>query len=128
MSIVQSVDAESVASVLAEIAEIASETLELQEVFDRVATAVRRIIPFENMGVVRFVDPEHAVLHASTFPCKGPEADCLGPIPLTSWSPRMRPRPGPNPKIDDARLEFDPTYPIDAACLEGGVRSGMWEP
>jgi len=126
VSIVQSVDAESVASVLAEIAEIASETLELQEVFDRVATAVRRIIPFENMGVVRIVDGEHAVLHASTVPNKGPE--CHAPIPLTSWSPRMRPRPGPNPRIDDAQREFDPAFPIDAQCLEGGVRAGLWEP
>jgi Nif-specific regulatory protein len=126
VSIVQSVDAESVASVLAEIAEIASETLELQEVFDRVATAVRRIIPFENMGVVRIVDGEHAVLHACTVPCKGPEFQV--PIPLTSWSPRMRPRPGPNPRINDALAEFDPSFPIDAQCLEGGVRSGMWEP
>jgi Nif-specific regulatory protein len=117
-----------VAGVLTEIAEIAAETLELQEVFDRVATVVRRVIPFDNMGVVRLVDSEHAVLHASTFPCKGPEAEGAGPIPLTSWSPRMRPRPGPNPRIEDARIEFDPTFPIDAQCLSGGVRSGMWEP
>jgi DNA-binding NtrC family response regulator len=44
------VDPGSLSGVLAEIAETASETLELQEVFDRVATAVRRLIPFDNMG------------------------------------------------------------------------------
>jgi transcriptional regulator with GAF, ATPase, and Fis domain len=120
------IDARSVANVLSEVAEIASETLELQDVFDRVATAIRELIPFDNMGVVRLVDGDHAVLHASTFPCKGPE--CVDPIPLTAWSPRMRPRAGPNPRIHDARLEFDPSFHFDAKALEGGVRSAMWEP
>jgi transcriptional regulator with GAF, ATPase, and Fis domain len=125
---ITSIDAESVAGVLSEVAEIASETLELQDVFERVANSIRQIIPFENMGVVRIVDGERAVLHASTVPCRADQVKCTGPIPLTSWSPRMRPRPGPNPRIEDARLEFDPAYPFDAKALEGGVRSGMWEP
>ena len=123
---VSTIDAQSVASVLADIAEIASETLELQDVFDRVAAAIRELIPFDNMGVVRIVDGERAVLHASTVPCKGPE--CAEPIPLTSWSPRMRPRPGPNPIIRDAQIEFDPTFHFDSKALAGGVRSAMWEP
>ena len=38
-------EADSVAGVLSEIAETASETLELQDVFGRIATAVRRVIP-----------------------------------------------------------------------------------
>jgi transcriptional regulator with GAF, ATPase, and Fis domain len=120
------IDAHSVARALSEIAEIASETLELQDVFDRVAAAIRELIPFDNMGVVRILDDERAVLHASTFPCKGHE--CSEPIPLTEWSPRMRPRPGPNPRIDDAQKEFDPNFFFDAKALEGGVRSAMWEP
>src|SRR5205809_4605746 len=123
---VSTIDAQSVASVLADIAEIASETLELQDVFVRVAAAIRELIPFDNMGVVRIVDGERAVLHASTVPCKGPE--CAEPIPLTSWSPRMRPRPGPNPIIRDAQIEFDPTFHFDSKALAGGVRSAMWEP
>ncbi|MGH7339490.1 MAG: GAF domain-containing protein, partial [Candidatus Rokuibacteriota bacterium] len=121
-------DARAVATVLSEIAEIASETLELKEVFDRVAMSVRKLIPFDNMGVVRIVDDERAVLHASTVPCMAPSLECLEPVPLTSWSPRMRPRPGPNPRIEDAQIECDPSYPFDARALQGGVRSGMWEP
>ena len=120
-------DAESVASVLARIAEIASETLELQAVFERVAAAVRELIPFENMGVVRIIDDERAILHASTVPCKA-GIECSGPIPLTSWSPRMRPRSGPNSRIEDAEKEFDPNFVMDARALEGGVRSALWEP
>jgi len=119
------IDAQSVANALSEIAEIASETLELQDVFDRVAAAIRELIPFDNMGVVRILD-DRAVLHASTVPCQGPV--CVDPIPLTSWSPRMRPRAGPNPRIEDARIELDPTYFFDSKALQGGVRSAMWEP
>src|SRR2546427_6865612 len=40
----------------------------------------------------------------------------------------MRPRPGPNPRIEDALLEFAPAVPFDARALQGGVRSAMWEP
>jgi transcriptional regulator with GAF, ATPase, and Fis domain len=120
-------DPRIVARVLADIAEAASETLELQDVFDRVASSVRELIPFDHMGVVRLVDAERAVIHASTIPC-GRGVECSDPIPLTAWSPRMRPRPGPNPRINDAQREFDPTFPIDAKCLELGTRSGMWEP
>jgi len=120
------IDAQSVASALSEIAEIASETLELQDVFDRVAAAIRELIPFDNMGVVRILEDERAVLHASTVPCQGPM--CLEPMPLTSWSPRMRPRAGPNPRIEDAQIEFDPTFYFDSKALQGGVRSAMWEP
>jgi transcriptional regulator with GAF, ATPase, and Fis domain len=126
---VEMIGAESVAAVLSEVAEIAAETLELQDVFDRVATAVRRIIPFDNMGVVRIVDGDKAVLHASTVPCRAESTrTCLGPASLTSWSPRMRPRPGPNPRIEDALEELDPDYLFDARALQTGVRSGMWEP
>jgi transcriptional regulator with GAF, ATPase, and Fis domain len=118
----------SVGDVLAEIAESASETLELQEVFDRVATSIRELIPFDNMGVVRILDGERAVMHATTVPCAKHHPECSGPAPLTSWSPRLRPRPGPIPRVDDAESELDPAFPADAGILRGGVRSSLWEP
>jgi transcriptional regulator with GAF, ATPase, and Fis domain len=122
------VDPATLAGVLAEIAETASETLELQEVFDRVATAVRRLIPFDNMGVVRIVEGDRAVMHATTVPCEDGDAECSEPMPLTSWSPRFRPRPEPIPRIDDAEAELDPLFPVDAGVCAVGVRSALWEP
>jgi transcriptional regulator with GAF, ATPase, and Fis domain len=118
----------TLAEVLAEIAETASETLELQDVFERVAVSVRELIPFDHMGIVRIVDGHRAVIHASTFPCNGRPLECTEPMPLIYWSPRMRPRPGPNPRIDDAFEELNSSFPIDAQALKGGMRSGMWEP
>jgi transcriptional regulator with GAF, ATPase, and Fis domain len=121
-------DPRSVARVLSQIAEIASETLELQAVFDRVATSVRELIPFDNMGVVRIVGGDRAVLHATTVPCEDGEGKCTEPLPLTEWSPRIRPRAGPNPRIDDAERELDRAFTLDAAILDSGVRSALWQP
>ncbi len=120
-------DPELVGRVLSEIAEIASETLELQDVFDRVAACIRRVIPFEHMGVVRILEGHWAVKHATTVDMSTC-AECSQPMPLSSWSPRLRPRPGPIHRIDDARWELDPTFPCDADILEAGVRSALWEP
>jgi transcriptional regulator with GAF, ATPase, and Fis domain len=119
-------DPQSVVSVLAEIAETASETLELPDVFNRVAASVRRLVPFENMGVVRILDEKWAVLHATTADCR--EGNCSEPCPLTSWSPRLRPRPGPIARVDDAEAELDRAFPRDADLLTSGVRSALWEP
>jgi transcriptional regulator with GAF, ATPase, and Fis domain len=119
----------SLATVLSEVADIAAETLELQEVFERVATSIRQIIPLDSMGVVRILDGQWAVLHAATLPCGNPEcSDCSEPEPLTSWSPRLRPRPGPIPRVDDAALELNPEFPLDAELISRGIRSSMWEP
>ena len=120
-----SIDAQSVAAVLSEIANITSETIELRKVFARVAAAVRRVIPFDNMGVVRIVDGERVVLHATTLE-RGEE--CSAPMPLSAWSPRWRPRAGPALRIDDARFELDPSYPMDSKVVGGGMGSGLWEP
>ncbi len=117
-----------VVRVLAEIAETASETLELQEVFDRVATSIRTLIPFDNMGVVRLLEGERALVHATTVPCKVRDPECWQPAPLTAWSPRLRPRRGPIVRLDDAPAELDPAFPVDAEILKGGVQSALWEP
>jgi transcriptional regulator with GAF, ATPase, and Fis domain len=123
-----SIDAESVARVLSEIAETASETLELQGVFNRVAASIRQVIPFEHMGVVRLIEGGRAVQHAATIDCPDAKPSCFQPTELTNWSPRLRPRNGPNPRIDDAWEELDPNFKVDADILSSGVRSVLWEP
>src|SRR5262245_6027106 len=127
---VTGIDARTVAAVLSEVAEIASETLELREVFPRVAAAVRRVLPFDNMGVVRIVDGDRVVLHATTLEHEGCDGcdGCSESASLSAWSPRWRPRPGPMHRIDNGRTELDPSYPMDAKVLAAGLGSGLWEP
>jgi transcriptional regulator with GAF, ATPase, and Fis domain len=121
-------DLRSIVHVLGAIADTASETLELQEVFDRVATSVGELIPFDNMGVVRILEGERAVVHATTVRVAGGAGQRWEPLPLTSWSPRIRPRPGPIPPVEDAAAELDPAFQLDADILKAGVRSSLWEP
>jgi transcriptional regulator with GAF, ATPase, and Fis domain len=116
------------AVVLAEIAETASETLELQQVFDRVAASIRRLVPCDHVGVVRILDGRHAVMHATTSDCAAPDGRCSEPRALDAWSPRFRPRPGAIARIDDAALELDRSFPVDTGVLDSGVRSALWEP
>jgi transcriptional regulator with GAF, ATPase, and Fis domain len=117
----------TVARVLSEIASTASETLELRDVFDRVATSIRELIPFDQMGVVRIVEGGQVVTHATTVAGKQ-DPGCFEPCALSSWSPRLRPRSGPNPRINDAEAELDPAYERDAEILTLGVRAALWEP
>jgi Nif-specific regulatory protein len=116
----------SLNQVLAAIAEIAGETLELQDVFGRVALAIRELVPFDSIGVVRVIAGEWAVLHAAAMPCGAVAGG--EPAPLSAWSPRVRPRAGAIPRVDDAQREFDPSFPFDAKLLAAGVRSCLWEP
>ncbi|HEU4930275.1 MAG TPA: sigma 54-interacting transcriptional regulator [Candidatus Krumholzibacteria bacterium] len=120
-------DPRIVARVLSEIAQTASETLELQDVFERVAASVRELIPFDQMGVMRVVEGDRCVLHAATF--FSDEKECAGkPCAFEDFSPRVRPEPGPKPRINDARVELDPKFPMDAMIIESGTRSSMWQP
>jgi Nif-specific regulatory protein len=121
-------DSGALIRVLSEISATAAETLDLQEVIGRVATSVRDLIPFDHMGVVR-LEGELAVVHATTVRLEGcDEPTCWQPTPLTAWSPRLRPRHGSVRRVDDALDELDPSFPVDADVLAGGVRSSMWAP
>jgi len=121
-------DQRAIVRALTEVAETAAETLDLQEVFDRVASSIRTVLPFDHMGVVRIVDGDRAVLHATTVPCETGEHACSGPMTLSAWSPRLRPVPGPKRRIDDAYEELDADFPVDRDILSAGVRSTLWEP
>ena len=133
---VSPIDARSVASVLSEVAGSASETLQLQDVIGRIALSTRRIIPLDNMAVIRILDGEWAIKHAVSFQTDQGRVNvpypedpaCRQPMRLTSWSPRMRPRAGLIRRIDDTLLELDPTYEADASMLRMGIRSMLWQP
>ena len=120
-------DRKNLVRLLAEIAATAAETLDLQDVIDRVATSMRDLIPFDHIGVVR-LEGERAVVHATTVRKEGCEPSCWEPTPLTDWSPRLRPRRGPVSRVEDSHQELDPSFPVDAEILAGGMRSSLWAP
>jgi transcriptional regulator with GAF, ATPase, and Fis domain len=123
----------SLPEVLSEIARLASQTMELQDVFDQVADSVRRVIPLDHLKIVRIVGTDHAVIHATTWSvgesrCEMRVARCWEPIPLTAFSPRLRPRAEPIAPLADAETELDAAFPADRRILVAGVRSALWEP
>ncbi|HEV8703039.1 MAG TPA: sigma 54-interacting transcriptional regulator [Candidatus Polarisedimenticolia bacterium] len=114
------------AGALSRIARIVSETLELKEVFERVAEAAATVLPFDNMGVSRLETPETMRLYA-----KAGTMNHEGHAPvvrLQDFSPLMRSGPGSAGRIDDAALLLDPTFPMDRSILERGVRSILRAP
>ncbi|HEY3174195.1 MAG TPA: sigma 54-interacting transcriptional regulator [Candidatus Polarisedimenticolia bacterium] len=121
-------DHQPVARVLADIARTASETFELDEIFDRVAASARELIPFNDMGVCRILEDGSVMRHASTAGTGCSEETYNQPLPLTEWSPRIRPSLEPIPRVSDARDELDPSFTVDARILAKGGRSLMWEP
>ena len=125
---IMTTDPHSVARVLAEIARVASETVELRAIFDRVAAPARELIPFDDMGIARILEDGSAMRHASTLAEGCSEEHPFQPVPLTHWSPRIRPGAETVVRVDDAAAELDPTFPVDAKILENGGRSLMWEP
>src|SRR5205814_6526174 len=76
------------------------------------------------------VDGDRVVLHATTVEHEGCDGcdERSESASLSAWSPRWRPHSGPMHRIDDARTELDPSYPMDAKVLAAGMASGLWEP
>ncbi|HXU13422.1 MAG TPA: GAF domain-containing protein, partial [Candidatus Binatia bacterium] len=114
------------AEALSRIARIVSETLELKEVFERVAEAAAAVLPFDNMGVSRLETPETMRLYAKagTMSHEG-HAQVVA---LKDFSPPMRSGPGSVPRIDDTALQLDPAFPMDRSIMERGVRSILRAP
>jgi len=132
---------------LCRIARMAAESLDLQEVFARVAEATRPVLPFDRMGVVRIEGPDTA----RPFAIAGgdgspPIVETGAPVPRGDISPRLWPLPpgrppavpGPEqepwpgglsaPRRLDARRDLDPAFAVDRQILERGVRSILVAP
>jgi transcriptional regulator with GAF, ATPase, and Fis domain len=110
---------------LSAIARAIAGSLELSQVFARVADACRVAVPFERMWVARLERPDALRVFAVTG-LPGPLAEqSLGhEVPRAHYSPRVWPAPGAPPiRVGDAARELDPAYPIDAAVIEGGMSS-----
>ncbi|HYL05653.1 MAG TPA: GAF domain-containing protein [Thermoanaerobaculia bacterium] len=134
---------EALLDALCRIAAMAAESLDLQEVFERVAEATRPVLPFERMGVMRIEGPETARLYAiAGGDGQRPVVDIGSPVPRGDISARLWPLPAAGtqgqapafpaelavPRRLDARQDLDPGYAIDRQILERGVRSILIAP
>jgi transcriptional regulator with GAF, ATPase, and Fis domain len=121
-----SLDPDPLAAALSRIAHVVSETLELKEVFARVAEAAATVLPFDTMGVTRSESPDTMKVYAvagSITP-----ADTARVARLSDFSPAIRPQVAGSGVIEDAARLLDPAFPMDRDILQRGVRSILRAP
>jgi transcriptional regulator with GAF, ATPase, and Fis domain len=110
---------------LSEVARAIAGSLELSQVFARVAEACRTALPFERIWIARLERPDLVRVYAVAG-LEGPlaEASVGKEVPRSHYSARVWPGPGGPPvRVGDAARELDPRCAIDAAVLEGGMSS-----
>ncbi|HKN48322.1 MAG TPA: sigma 54-interacting transcriptional regulator, partial [Candidatus Polarisedimenticolia bacterium] len=111
---------------LSRIARAVGETLELKDVFARVAEAAATLLPFDTMGVTRLETPD-TVRRYAVAGSFVPE-DLGRPLSLGDFSPAIRPQLGGIWLINDATHELDSSFPVDSEILQKGVRSLLRAP
>jgi transcriptional regulator with GAF, ATPase, and Fis domain len=111
---------------LSRIARAVGETLELKDVFARVAEAAATVLPFDTMGVTRLESPD-TVRRYAVAGSFVPE-DLSRALTLDDFSPAIRPQIGGAWLIDDATQELDASFPVDSEILQMGVRSLLRAP
>jgi transcriptional regulator with GAF, ATPase, and Fis domain len=118
----------SLDAALTAIARAIAESLDVQEIWGRVADACRTVVPFDGMGVSLFGRDGTVHVHSVSG---GPAAQAFAPLTFThaDFSPRLWPAedawPSPGFIVSDLQRELDPAYAVDRTLLENGFRSLM---
>jgi len=104
---------------LAAVARAIGESLELRQVFARIAEAARMAVPFERMRIIRIEGEALRMYATEQDGAPGWENGRL--VPIADLSPRFW-REFVVERIDTQR-DLDPAYPWDRETLEAGHRS-----
>src|SRR5262249_16423698 len=109
---------------LRHIARFVSSTLELREVFTRVAEATATVMPLEFMGVVRVKGPDTLELYSLS----GGLPDSPVTLRLEDFSPAIRPLADRVQRLDDLVEQLDPSFAVDRKIQQAGMRSSLLAP
>jgi transcriptional regulator with GAF, ATPase, and Fis domain len=111
-------------SALSSIAAAVATTLELKEVFARVAEAAAAVLPFEHINVELLEGPDSLTLYSFAGGVPG------GPrtISFADFSPALLPPWHCAQRIDDLALVLEPAFAIDRRVIEHGFRSSLVTP
>ena len=113
-----------VVSALSRIARVVATTLELREVFARVAEAAATVLPFDVIIVERLEGPDTLKLYSfAGGASQGPDT-----ARLADFSPALRPPSRCAMRIDDLAQVLDASFPADRALQEQGWRSSLVAP
>jgi two-component system response regulator HydG len=111
----------------ADLSPLLGTSLEVREVFERLADAARPIVDFDVMGVGVFARGRTMqLLRATRLDAPGPP---MPPeIPLDEFSLALRLERGETMILRDASQELDTRFPYDRLIIERGARSGVTVP
>lgn len=110
------------------VARAIADSLEVRDVWDRVAAACHTVVPFDAMGIVRLDEggQVRAVAAAGEPSVKNLEGQVF---PRAGYSPAFWPDADEfTVLIGDAEHELDPRYPLDRLSLDRGYRSALRVP
>jgi transcriptional regulator with GAF, ATPase, and Fis domain len=116
--------------VLSEIARVASESLDLDVVFQRIAAAAARVLSFDAMTVTYNRGNEGFSLYTIAGPALNEEdrRSYARHVPRDEYSPgfwALLTRPGPTADLFEV---LDPSFPRDRSLKEAGIRSMLRVP
>src|SRR5436305_1832544 len=114
---------ETLASALGAMARAVAESLDVKEVFARVADAARAVLPFDGMVVVRVEDGTLAV-HSFVGDSEGPPQT----MRREDFSPRLWEEITRDSRIDDLGDLLDPAFAIDRKIASDGIHALLSTP
>jgi two-component system response regulator AtoC len=114
--------AEPLEAALVDVARAIADSLEVREVWGRIADACRTVVPFDVMSVSRFEREDRIRVYVTAG---DPAATLLEERVYTraDFSPRLHPEDFRPLVVEDVQRELDGRYLLDRTLLERGVRS-----
>src|SRR5262245_34584893 len=112
---------EDLQAALCALARAIADSLDLKEVWDRVATACRLVVSFDAMGISRFETPDRIRVHATVGDPDGRLEEIV--FTRADFSPGLRPEEMGVLILQDAQQEMDPSFRLDRMMLERHCRS-----
>jgi len=112
---------------LAAVARAIATSLEVRDVWDRVADACHTVVPFDAMGIVRIEDGGQVRAVAAAGEDTEDLVDRV--FPRSGYSPQLWPDADEFlVVIGDAENELDLSYPLDRITVDRGYRSALRVP
>ena len=103
-------------------------SLDVKDVFDRLAEAVRPALDFDVMGICLFSSSGRELERLVEVDSDPPSAPVAWRMDLDSFSFADKIRAAETILVTDAPAELDPKLPGDRLMLDGGARSAMGAP
>ncbi|HEU4394526.1 MAG TPA: sigma-54-dependent Fis family transcriptional regulator [Planctomycetota bacterium] len=112
------------ATALGRIARTIAESLDLKEVFARVAEEASTVLPYDELSILKVGEGGTLTLYAFVGNTAGPPRT----LRLEEFSPALRPRPDESHRYRDLEEVYDESFPVDREMRALGLRSLLCHP